>query len=428
MSGGFFGGFPWGGGGGNSGQQSGRGSNHPNRHTQGPGGGLRCISLRDERDYDLANDGRDFQGEQYSQRCSLSKAEYKAWRQAVFQRLGPRGPVQEQQQTGEGTRGGITTPQTQSVTWLGQHATGLPPAANINQGPPGQQGLPGPPGSGGLTSAALAPQAQQGGAQIGGQPPGGHGGPVTGTAQATAGKGGNVPTPQEYLGISLALNRMSQIMTDADTTRNLCWQKDVSGGVNKLAAWRVEATSNPVLQFYPYMQPGEAFMVVGHSMSTIYSTTMDLTSLHRKVVLFTGDCKGGRECIPVILPPQAAFAWTTCKAINDKSKLMAWYPDNPTEYGNLWDPTAGDETKEDILIPQLIALPLRAAKLYHQLGGAVMPHELLDSLETHLASLETSLDDRDDWGLVQKMAACGSTQRWRQWGPEQVEISYRGPG
>jgi hypothetical protein len=31
-----------------------------------------------------------------------------------------------------------------------------------------------------------------------------------------------------------------------------------------------------------------------------------------------------------------------------------------------------------------------------------MPHELLDALETHLSSPETSLDNRDNWGLVQK--------------------------
>ena len=116
MSGGFFGRFPWGGGGGNSGQQSGRGGNHSDCHTQGPKGGLECISLKDERDYNLADDGRDFQGGQYSLYCSLREAEYEAWWQAVFQPLGPRGPVQEQQQTGEGTRGGITTPRTQSVT------------------------------------------------------------------------------------------------------------------------------------------------------------------------------------------------------------------------------------------------------------------------------------------------------------------------
>jgi hypothetical protein len=226
-------------------------------------------------------------------------------------------------------------------------------------------------------------------------------GPGTGATQATAGRAGNVPTPQDYSGISSALKRLSQIMMDADTSRNLCWQK-VSGDINKLAAWKVEATSNPCLQFYAYMQPGKAYMVVGHSMSTIYSTTTDVASLHRKIVLFTGDRKVGRECIPVILPPQAAFAWNTCKAINNKSKLMAWYQDNQTEYGILWDPTVQDGTKEDIHVPRLITLSLRAAKLYNQLGGAVMPHELLDALETHLSGPGTLLDNGDDWGLVQK--------------------------
>ncbi len=66
MSGGLYGGFfPWGGGGGNGGQQSsghhghGRGGNHPNCRIQGSGGGLGCTSLKDEGDYDLANDGRE---------------------------------------------------------------------------------------------------------------------------------------------------------------------------------------------------------------------------------------------------------------------------------------------------------------------------------------------------------------------------------
>ncbi len=31
-----------------------------------------------------------------------------------------------------------------------------------------------------------------------------------------------------------------------------------------------------------------------------------------------------------------------------------------------------------------------------------MPHELLDAVEKHLASPATSLDNGDNWGLVQK--------------------------
>ncbi len=40
--------------------------------------------------------------------------------------------------------------------------------------------------------------------------------------------------------------------------------------------------------------------------------------------------------------------------------------------------------------------------MYHQFKGAVMPHKLLNAIKQHLASPDTSLDNRDDWGLVQK--------------------------
>ena len=144
-------------------------------------------------------------------------------------------------------------------------------------------------------------------------------------------------------------------------------------------------------------------MVVGHSMSTIYSTTTDsITTLHGKVLLFMGDCKGTRECVPIILPPQSAFEWKKCSVIDDKDKLLSWYADNPSEYGNLWDPTLADGTRVELHVPRMIALPLRAASLYHQFNGPVMPHEFLNAVEHHLESPDTSLDNGDDWGLVQK--------------------------
>jgi hypothetical protein len=59
-------------------------------------------------------------------------------------------------------------------------------------------------------------------------------------------------------------------------------------------------------------------MVVGHSMSTIYSTMMDIATFHGKVVLFTPDHKGTRKCIPVILLPQSVFEWKKCWVIDKK--------------------------------------------------------------------------------------------------------------
>ncbi len=57
---------------------------------------------------------------------------------------------------------------------------------------------------------------------------------------------------------------------------------------------------------------------------------------------------------------------------------------------------ANDGPKVELHVPRMIALPLQAASLYRQLKGAVMPQELLDAVEKHLASPATSLDNGDD--------------------------------
>jgi hypothetical protein len=64
----------------------------------------------------------------------------------------------------------------------------------------------------------------------------------------------------------------------------------------------------------------------------------------------------------------------------------------------MWDPTANDGPKVELHVPRMIAFPLRAASLYHQLKGAVMLHELLDTMEKYLESPATSLDNGDNWG------------------------------
>ena len=166
-------------------------------------------------------------------------------------------------------------------------------------------------------------------------------------------------------------------MTDADTARSLKWQVGVNGDAAKSEVFKVEAWSQPGLQFFAFMQPGDPFLVVGHFVSVIYSTATDIASYHGKVVLFTGDRKSTWDCVPVFLHPTTAFAWKKCKVIDEQSKLRDWYADNPSEYGKYWDPTPADGTKVEINVPRMIALPLRAAQLYCNFKGSVMPYELL---------------------------------------------------
>ena len=229
------------------------------------------------------------------------------------------------------------------------------------QGPPRQrnqdvpENLGAPAGTNNAGAVPQGPPAHQGAAgnQLGGQ---------AGITNAPPIGGTKATPPKEWSGIASALARLQHTMTDASTARNLRWQKETKGETVKLATFKLEATSLPNLQFFAFMQPGEAFIVLGHSMATIYSTATDIATFHGKIVLFIGDRKETRDCIAVELPPKSAFEWTKCNVLDDPEAVQEWYADNRSQYGKLRDPQQGDAAKVELHVPRMIALPLRAAQ------------------------------------------------------------------
>ena len=65
-----------------------------------------------------------------------------------------------------------------------------------------------------------------------------------------AGIGTNGNLPQDYSGISSALEHLAPINKDAGTVRSLRWQRKVDGDATKLTLWKIEATAVPGLQFF----------------------------------------------------------------------------------------------------------------------------------------------------------------------------------
>jgi hypothetical protein len=62
---------------------------------------------------------------------------------------------------------------------------------------------------------------------------------------------GNNPS-REFSGINTALARLSNVMTDTDTARNLKWQATTYGEAAKIDVWKCEAASIPGQQFYAF--------------------------------------------------------------------------------------------------------------------------------------------------------------------------------
>ena len=254
----------------------------------------------EDDDYEFIDDGGP------RQRNMISVAEYEAPRRAVFQIQesdDPRGPPPEQQGSRRYGLAGAgqnyyanPTNQMFMVGPQGQ-AIGVTHGATI----PGVPGVPGPPQQqayGAPGAPGRPPQQQAPAIAVLQQPPGATAPPAAATqpppqgAGAPTGVGGarvNFASPQEYSGIGSALDRLSHVMTDADTARSLKWQAGVNGDAATSEVFKVEVWSQPGFQFFALMQPGDPFLVVGHSVSVIYLTATDIASYHGKKVLFTGD-------------------------------------------------------------------------------------------------------------------------------------------
>ena len=196
----------------------------------------------------------------------------------------------------------------------------LPPMAGTINPPPA-----------GLTNAGAVPQgpvAQQGAAGI---PPAGQ----VGMANVPPVRGNHVTPPHEYSGIASALTCLTSCMTDADTSHNLRWQRDVNGDAAKVATWQIEATSLPGLHFFAYMQPGEAFLSGG----TL--SVHNLLNRHRYSVLPWQDClllwgpKGTRArwCCLLRAHSSGGNAWCLTTLQPCKTGMPTTRP-NMGSYGN----------------------------------------------------------------------------------------------
>jgi hypothetical protein len=71
------------------------------------------------------------------------------------------------------------------------------------------------------------------------------------------------------------------------------------GNTTVTPAWKAEVASLPSLQIFAFMQPGDTFVIVCHTLVFMtYSTNLDVLTYNENVVLFTGDRHGGRNCTP----------------------------------------------------------------------------------------------------------------------------------
>ena len=87
------------------------------------------------------------------------------------------------------------------------------------------------------------------------------------------------------------------------------------------------------------------------------------------------------------------MAWTTYKVNDDEKPMLEHYKDNE-HYGQLYQEAGGRTAKH---VPNMLAIPLIAVKLFELHIKGKMPHECLDVLISHL---EVNNESGNEWRLI----------------------------
>jgi hypothetical protein len=151
---------------------------------------------------------------------------------------------------------------------------------------------------------------------------------------------------------------------------------------------------------YMFVKQGSCFATVMHSPMKFAAISTATGHLQGRIIGFVGDRTATREPTPILLPQRKTWEWVKETVNTDGPALMKHYADDPARIGTLWKGEGGDEdARAELHTPWLLAIPLWLLDRIRQEGRALMPHEILRMVVTHLEADSTG-DYADAWATV----------------------------
>ncbi len=108
-----------------------------------------------------------------------------------------------------------------------------------------------------------------------------------------------------YSGFEEALKRWGP-SGDTTAVRDLKWQRDVYGNMQKIKQFQEVVGGLQVFRTYLFMKPGSAFVTVLHSPMKFVAISEATQHLQGRYVGFVGDCTAMKDPTPVVLPSHAS--------------------------------------------------------------------------------------------------------------------------
>jgi hypothetical protein len=117
---------------------------------------------------------------------------------------------------------------------------------------------------------------------------------------------------------------------DIDATRDLKWQRDVNGDMQKIKQFQEVVGGLQDFQTYLLMKPGSAFVTILHLPMKFVAISEATQHLQGRYVDFVGDRTATKDPTPVLLPQQSTWKWDTKTTSLDAAALEAHYAADPT--------------------------------------------------------------------------------------------------
>jgi hypothetical protein len=133
------------------------------------------------------------------------------------------------------------------------------------------------------------------------------------------------------------------------------------------------------------MLGGQPHVTMIHTPGAYYSINSASSAYQGRVLAFIGDQRATKDPNPVCMPTTKTWEWFSGKLGTDFTVSKNHYAAKASS-GTLWTPVTGEDTSGAIQVPHLLAIPNVLVDLLCTQGMAIMPHEVLMTVDNFIAS------------------------------------------
>jgi hypothetical protein len=116
-----------------------------------------------------------------------------------------------------------------------------------------------------------------------------------------------------------------------------------------------------------------------------YSINPATSAYQGRVLAFIGDQRAMKEPNPVCMPITKTWEWFLGNAVTNFAAFKDQFAVKASR-NNLWTPVAGEDTSGATQVPHLLAIPNILVDLLCTQGTAIMPHEVLMTVDDFIGS------------------------------------------